>query len=269
MPNLQYLKLLSLALLALLALPVAAVDYEIGEKYSDSLRSGGNGPEMVVIPAGRFTLGGGTPGQHDLGTVDIQYRLAFSTTEITVGQYRQFLAAVKSPEREKLPRGDDNLPASGISWDEAESYVTWLSRETGHLYRLPSASEWEYAARAGGSGLYHWGDDLGDGNANCLNCGSEYDGVLAPVGSFPPNKWGIYDMHGSVWEWAKDCIDSATAPPFNGMPKLFGNCEMRELRGGSARSDGWSIRSGARASAPRKAENSDVGFRVVMDVPEE
>jgi formylglycine-generating enzyme required for sulfatase activity len=248
------------------SLPHAA-EYEIGEQFSDELKSGGKGPTMVVIPSGKFTLGGGAPGQHNLGTITIEYRLAFGTTEVTVGQYRQFLKAIKSARRDKLPKGDDRLPVSGISWDEAESYVTWLSRETGNHYRLPSASEWEYAARAGTTGMYFWGDEIGDNKANCLNCKSEFDGELAPVGSFAPNAWGLFDMHGNVWEWAKDCIDSNAAPPANGMPKLFGNCNMRELRGGSASSDGWSIRAGARASALRQANNPDVGFRVVMDVP--
>ena len=249
------------------SLPAAAADYEIGDKFNDTLRSGGSGPDMVVIPAGRFTLGGGAPGQHDLGTIDIEYRRAFSSTEVTLGQYRKFLTSVRSPSLKDLSGGGDQLPISGISWDEAESYVTWLSRETGHHYRLPSSSEWEYAARAGTTSLYFWGDEVGKNRANCINCGSEFSGELAPVGSFEANGWGLYDMHGNVWEWTKDCLDSNSAPPFNGMPKLFGNCEMRELRGGSAQSDGWSIRAGARAAALRQAQSADVGFRVVMDIP--
>jgi formylglycine-generating enzyme required for sulfatase activity len=246
---------------------LCAADYEIGDKFSNELKSGGKGPAMVVIPSGRFTLGGGSPGQHNLGTIKIEYRLAFGATEVTLGQYRQFLKSIRSARLDKLPKGNDELPVSGVSWDEAESYVTWLSRETGNHYRLPSASEWEYAARAGTSVMYFWGDEIGENKANCLNCGAGFDGALAPAGSFAPNAWGLFDMHGNVWEWAKDCIDSNSAPPVNGMPKLFGNCDMRELRGGSASSDGWSIRAGARASALRSTKNPDVGFRVVMEIP--
>ena len=260
----------ALCLLGCVAAHSAGVGaYEIGETFTDALKSGGDGPKMVVIPSGRFTLGGGTPGQQNMGDIDIGYRLAFGTTEVTLGQYRQFLKAVNSPQLEDLPSGGDQLPVSGISWDEAESYVIWLSRETGNHYRLPSASEWEYAARAGTTGMYFWGDDLGENKANCLNCKSRYNGEPAPVGSFAPNGWGLYDMHGNVWEWAKDCLDSSSPPPPNGMPKLFGNCDLRELRGGSATTDGWSIRAGARASAPRKTHNPDVGMRVVMEVPRE
>lgn len=251
------------------SVPAGALAYEVGEKFSDELRSGGQGPEMVVIPSGRFTLGGGTPGQQNLGVIAIEYRLAMGATEVTVAQYRHFLEKVKSPLLEDWRGGNDKLPISGISWDDAESYVTWLSRETGNHYRLPSASEWEYAARAGTSTMYFWGDELGENKANCLTCKTTFNGELAPVASFPANAWGLYDMHGNVWEWSKDCLDSNSAPPANGMPKLFGNCEMRELRGGSATSDGWSIRAGARASAPRKTNNPDVGLRVVMEVPRE
>ena len=188
-------------------------------------------------------------------------------TEVTRRQYRQFLTAARSGNLKKFPKGGDDLPVTGVSWDEAEAYVNWLSRETGHYYHLPSASEWEYAARAGTTTTYFWGDEAGQGRANCMNCGGGYDGKVAPVRSFTPNPWGLYDMHGNVWEWTKDCIDPNSAPPPDGSPQLFGNCDLRELRGGSARSDAWSIRGDARASAPRKVRDADVGFRVVMEIP--
>ena len=94
----------SLTALCLLGLAVSvspgAVAYEIGERFTDTPRSGGQGPEMVIVPSGRFTLGGGTPGQQNLGVIDIGYRLAFGITEVTRGQYRQFLEAVNSPQLE-------------------------------------------------------------------------------------------------------------------------------------------------------------------------
>lgn len=244
-------------------------EYSVGDTFRDELRSGGSGPEMVVIPSGRFVLGGWPVGQTDLGLVKIDYRLAFGVTEVTRAQYRQFLAATRSGGLQKFPKGGDDLPVTGVSWDEAEAYVSWLSRETGHYYHLPSASEWEYAARAGTTATYFWGDAAGEGRANCLNCGSGFDGKAAPVGSFQANAWGLYDMHGNVWEWTKDCIDANSAPPPDGSPQLFGNCDLRELRGGSAQSDAWSVRADARASAPRKTRNSDVGFRVVMEIPKD
>ncbi len=86
----------------------------------------------------------------------------------------------------------------------------------------------------------------------------DYMGVIAPVGSFPANDWGLYDMHGNVWEWTKDCIDPNMAPPPDGMPILFGNCDLRELRGGSAKADAWSIRASTRATAQRVAKSPDL-----------
>ncbi|MCZ6831502.1 MAG: SUMF1/EgtB/PvdO family nonheme iron enzyme [Gammaproteobacteria bacterium] len=246
----------------------AQLDYDDGDVFSDSLRSGGNGPTMVVIPAGSMSLGGGSGDSQGIGRVTFSRELAVSATEITAGQYRQFLTATHSAELRKFTIRDDSLPVYGVSWDEAEAYVTWLSWESGHYYRLPSATEWEYAARAGTSTTYSWGNDLGENRANCIDCKTSFAGRHAPVKSFPPNAWKLYDMHGNVWEWTKDCVDPNSAPPPNGLPQLFGNCESRELRGGSAESDGWSIRAGARAFGTRKLRTSDVGIRVVMDVPE-
>ena len=113
-----------------LGLPaLASAAPEIGDTFSDSLRSGGEGPPMVVIPDGMFVLGGGAPGQQDLGMIKIQYLLAFSATEITNAQYRQFLEATRSGNLKRFRGKADKLPVAGISWDEAEAYVTWLSRE--------------------------------------------------------------------------------------------------------------------------------------------
>jgi formylglycine-generating enzyme required for sulfatase activity len=181
--------------------------------------------------------------------------------------YRQFLKATRSADLKTFDIEDEGLPVSGISWDQAEAFVSWLSHQTGYHYSLPSSTQWEYAARAGSAKTYSWGDEVGRGNANCMECGVPFAGAAAPVGSFEPNAWGIYDMQGNVWEWTKDCMDPNSKPPLNGMPQLFGNCESRELRGGSAQSDAWSIRINSRASALRQARSSDVGMRVVMALP--
>ena len=247
---------------------LAQNDLEAGETFQQNLRSGGSGPTMVVVPAGSLALGGVQGGPEGVGRVTFENDFAVSATEISAGQYKAFLEATRSAEARKYRDMADDLPVSGVSWDEAEAYVTWLSRETGDYYRLPSATEWEYAARAGTTTSYSWGDEVGKGRANCLECGVDYAGNHAPVGSFAPNAWKLHDMHGNVWEWTKDCVDPNSAPPSNGLPQLFGNCESRELRGGSAESDGWSIRSGSRAFGLRKMEADDVGFRVVMDMPE-
>jgi len=241
----------------------------VGDKFSHPLPSGGAGPEMVVIRPGKFVFGGGRPGD-DPGELLIEFTrpYAISKTEITAGMYRQYLAATQSADLRSFAITQDDLPVAGISWDQAESFVAWLSHLTGYHYSLPSSTQWEYAARAGSTKTYSWGDAAGDGHANCTECGEPGDGKPTPVGSFEANSWGIYDMHGNVWEWTKDCVDSNSKPPMNGMPQLFGNCESRELRGGSAESDAWSIRTNSRAFAQRKARSSDVGMRVVMELPQ-
>ncbi|MFK8048952.1 MAG: formylglycine-generating enzyme family protein [Halioglobus sp.] len=246
---------------------VQGADFNVSETFQDTLRSGGIGPEMIVIRQGELVVGGGKPSEEGLGVVKIDYLLAVGTTEITNAQYRHFLEKSQSGNLNKFPKGNDNFPVVGITFDEAEAFVYWLSRQTGHNYRLPSATEWEYAARAGSSAAYSWGNKVGINKANCTDCGTEFSGAAAPVGSFPANTWGLHDMHGNVWEWTKDCIDSNMAPPPNGMPTLFGSCEIREIRGGSSKGDAWSIRASNRASALKTAQISDLRFRVVMDIP--
>src|SRR5690606_24148227 len=88
----------------------------------------------------------------------------------------------------------------------AQSYLSWLSRKTGHEYRLLTEAEWEYAARAQSQTDFAWGNEIGVGTANCDGCGSTWDNQqTAPVGSFRPNAFGLHDMHGNVSEWVEDC----------------------------------------------------------------
>ena len=102
--------------------------------------------------------------------------------------------------------GRDNRPVKSISWDDAQAFINWLNRKTGGSYRLPSEAEWDYAARAGSVTRYIWGDKVGRNQAVCKKCGSQWDNKQsAPVGSFPANNFGLYDMHGNVWEWTEDC----------------------------------------------------------------
>ena len=109
-------------------------------------------------------------------------------------------------------RGD--RPVILVDWDDAQQYVGWLSQQTGKTYRLLSEAEWEYAARAGTTTSYSWGNDIkvdDKAMANCFACGSQWDDKeTAPVGSFAPNAFGLHDMLGNVWEWVEDCYHTAT-----------------------------------------------------------
>jgi formylglycine-generating enzyme required for sulfatase activity len=114
-----------------------------------------------------------------------------------------------------------------VSWGDAQEYVAWLSKETGKSYRLPTEAEWEYAARAGSTTNYSWGDDIrkeGKVMANCAGCGSEWDNQkTAPVGSFAANAFGLYDMHGNVRELVQDCWnDNYVGAPVDGSARTSG-----------------------------------------------
>ena len=187
--------------------------FEPGEVFTDALASGGVGPEMVVIPAGNFRMGclSGEDchfSEIPVHDVTIPDQFAVSVNEVTFAQWDACVSAAGCtgyrPDDEGW--GRDSRPVINVSWENAQDYVSWLSAQTSQLYRLLSEAEWEYAARAGTQTVYSWGDDLGTNRANCNGCGSRWDfAEAAPVGSFEPNSFGLYDMHGNVSEWVQDC----------------------------------------------------------------
>jgi formylglycine-generating enzyme required for sulfatase activity len=179
------------------------------------------------------------------------------------------------------PPGND--PATCLNWYDAQAYIVWLNarvRAQGvqtpgnkELYRLPSEAEWEYAARAGTTTARWWGDAIGGGHANCNGCGSSYDGILiAPVGSFAPNRFGLYDMLGNVWQWTADCWnESYVGAPADGSVWARGDCSKRVLRGGSWSNVPEFLRSAARNKADAAGGDFDysnyAGFRVARTLP--
>src|SRR5262249_16038271 len=135
--------------------------------------------------------------------------------------------------------GRGTRPVINVSWFDATAYVKWLSAKTGQQYRLLTEAEWEYAARAGTSTAYFWGNQIGRNQANCEGCGSRWDNKqIAPVGSFPANAFGLHDMHGNVWQWVEDRYDDNynDAPADGRTWTSAENCiseNTRVLRGGS------------------------------------
>ena len=214
---------------------------EPGGTFADALASGGKGPEMVVIPAGRFRMGdlagGGDDDEKPIHEVTIPLPLALSKREVTFADWETCVNAGGCNRYRPDDRGwgRDNRPVIMVSWDDAQSYVSWLSRQTGEHYRLPSEAEWEYAARAASATKYSWGNDIGRNRANCDGCGSRWDNDrTAPVGSFNANAFGLHDMHGNVWEWVQDCWNGGYAgAPSDGSAWERGDCATRVLRGGS------------------------------------
>jgi formylglycine-generating enzyme required for sulfatase activity len=157
------------------------------------------------------------------------------------------------------------MPAINVSWDDAEQYVGWLNRITGKEYRLLTEAEWEYAARAGAMTRYSWGDEPNKGNANCDGCGSQWDlQQTAPVGSFKPNAFGLYDMHGNVWEWVYDSWhDNYDGAPLDGSAWLQGgDPSYRVVRGGSWRNDPQLVRAAVRDRRNARVRFDTLGFRV-------
>ena len=191
---------------------------------------------------------------------------ALSAREVTFAEWDACVSAGgcggHRPDDRGWGRGD--RPVINVSWDDARSYVSWLSRRTGERYRLPSESEWEYAARAGSTSKYSWGNEVGRNRANCNGCGSRWDGQrTAPVGSFAPNAFGLYDMHGNVYEWVEDCWNGSYADaPSDGGARLSGDCAKRVLRGGSWYVDPRYLRAAARNGSTAGYRNSGDGFRV-------
>ncbi len=268
--------LLTLAALALvLAVGPASAANRAGEKFRDCA----NCPEMVIVPTGSFDMGTLAEDGRSFGyerpvhEVKIARAFAVGVTEVTFAQWDACVdagsCAAYTPPDNGL--GREAQPAINVSWTDARAYVRWLTSRTGRRYRLPTEAEWEYAARAGSTAAYAWGDDIGTGRANCLDCGSPWDKRQpAPAGSFPANAWGIHDMHGNVWEWTQDCWHDTyrNAPTDGSAWELRGErvCELRVLRGGSWYSRPGSLRSATRyASAPNR-RYFNTGFRVARSL---
>ena len=226
--------------------------FEPGDVFTDALASGGEGPEMVVIPAGSFRMGCLAVEDchyteipvHD---VTIPEAFAVSMHEVTFAQWDACVAAGGCrgfrPDDEGWGRG--TRPVINVSWEDAQVYAEWLSSQTGENYRLLSEAEWEYVARAGSTTIYSWGNEVGENRTNCAQsevglfgtrlpgCGDQWRNT-APVGSFDPNSFGVHDMQGNVSEWVEDCWNNSyEGAPTNGAAWLSGDCDLRVSRGGS------------------------------------
>lgn len=185
-------------------------------------------PEMVAIP--------GTD-------------LAIGRTEVTVGHWRACVAAGACADKPALRWPEDEMPMTDVLPREVAAYAAWLGRRTGKCYRLPHEAEWETAARAGTATPYPWGERMEPGRAVCQNCDPRFVHRPAPVATMAPNPWGLYDMHGNVWELTADCWERG--------------CTRRVMRGGSWYFVPQQARSDARAAQDERAPSYDVGFRLV------
>jgi formylglycine-generating enzyme required for sulfatase activity len=238
-------------------------------------------PQMVVIPAGRYLMGSELYAREQP-----QHPVNFTTT-IAVGVFEttfdEWDACVRdggcvhnsAPSDEGWGRG--RRPVINVSWNDAKEYVAWLSRKTGKVYRLLTEAEWEYAARAGSTTTYSWGDRITCGNAS-------YDGGRGsdcaahtgwfsfslrgtqPVGTYSANRWGLHDMLGNVWEWCEDnWHPDYHGAPTDGSAWSGGDASMRILRGGAWNYAPSGLRSADRNWLPAGGRTSFVGFRVARE----
>jgi formylglycine-generating enzyme required for sulfatase activity len=242
--------------------------------FRDRLKTGREGPEMVVIPAGSFRMGDvqgdGSKDELPVRAVRIEKLFAIGRYEATFDEYEQFVTATKRQLPDDRRWGRGRRPVINVSWQDAVNYANWLSEQAGKRYRLPSEAEWEYAARGGKEAAYWWGKDLAQGMANCNGCGSQWNGKqTAPVGSFKSNPFGLYDTAGNVWEWVEDCwhdnYKSAPADSAAWKEAGGGYCARRVIRGGSWITPG-NVRSSVRYWFPAINLTYDVGFRLAQDL---
>ncbi|SDD13238.1 Formylglycine-generating enzyme, required for sulfatase activity, contains SUMF1/FGE domain [Massilia sp. PDC64] len=274
--------------------PVADTEGVLRDRF---LGGDAKGPELVLLPTGRFQMGspeherkiamaaGSQPAwlarelpQHWVG---IEKPIAMGRYPVTVGEWRVFVASTgwrPSGETEWDTPGfaqTDRHPVVGVNWFDAIRYVRWLSEATGKSYRLPSEAEWEYACRAGTKTAFSFGDTITTDQANydgnfTYNGGprGEYRRGTTPVGTFPANPWGLFDMHGNVWEWVQDVVhDNYDGAPLDGSAWEEGGDQARRvLRGGSWLYNPRYLRSALRNGFSAALSNDIVGFRIVRDL---
>ena len=234
---------------------------------------------MVVVPAGSFTMGSpASEPERSNGEAQIHVTIARS---FAVGKFAvtfdEWDACVADGGCNGYRPGDQGWgrgkrPVINVSWDDAKAYTTWLSRKTGKTYRLLSEAEREYVTRAGTTTPFWWGSSITPKQANYDGSDEPYKGggslgeyrkSTVPVDSFEANPWGLYNVHGNVWEWTEDCWnDSNTGNPGNGSARTTGDCHSRVVRGGSWPSYPLDLRVANRSSSSAVHRRSNQGFRL-------
>jgi formylglycine-generating enzyme required for sulfatase activity len=264
-------------------------------KLRDVFRDCPNCPEMVVVPSGRFTMGATEKEeragpQEEQVAITIARPFAVGRFAVTRDEFAYFVAVTarriedgcfvvagetlkREPRRSWREPGfaqDGRHPAVCVSWDDAKAYVAWLSQATGKTYRLLSEAEREYVARASATAPFWWGSTISTDRAN-YNGTVAYAGVAGgawrratvPVDAFLANPWGLYNVHGNVWDWTEDCWNMAnTGNPGTGAARSTGDCGLRVMRGGGWGNFPHTLRSARRGKEPTDARLNSVGFRV-------
>ena len=233
-------------------------------------------PKGAACPSGAGIDDDASDSETPKHKVRISRSFRMGIHEVTLGQFKQYIA---DAGRDDLLTNDfmkynshgDRAPVTNVSWHDAQGFIRWLNKKEGtQAYRLPTEAEWEYAARAGTTTRYSWGNGIGRNRANCDGCGSQWDKKRpAPVGSFAANAFGLYDMHGNVDEWMEDCWhDNYKGAPTDGRAWKTGcdDGERAVVRGGSWYDYPSWLRSAARDRLGPSGRYGLLGFRLVQDI---
>jgi len=255
---------------------------EAGLRPGDAFKECADCPDMVVVPAGRFTMGApkhepaSSKSERPQRVVAFARPFAVGRFAVTFAEWDACLADRgcfgQRPSDQGWGRG--RRPVINLTWHDADAYVRWLARRTGRPYRMLSEAEREYAARAGTTTPFWWGAQASTDRANyngdlVYACGKkgENRGRTLPADSFAPNPFGLHQVHGNVSDWVEDCWnDSYDGAPADGSAWKDGHCHMRVMRGGA-----WSRTPKAMRSASRIAFGSDIsmqyfGLRVARSI---
>lgn len=260
----------------------ACVSHAQEETASDTLAQqrakNASEPDMVLIEGGCFMMGSSLL-ETNRDTDERQHRVCLDAFyigryEVTFAQYDTFAEEAHRPRLSDRGWGRGIQPMMHVDWLDSVAYTEWLSDKTGKQYRLPTEAEWEYAARGGAESTFPWGKGVGVNRANCEGCGSAWDDVkAAPVGSFEPNGFGLYDTAGNVSEWTCSVYDADFSGEENRCASgsreefLSLSSPMYVTRGGAWYGAPHNARSAARLAMPPLQRISGIGFRVVRETP--
>ncbi len=246
-------------------------EHQQGKTAGTTFRDCAACPVMVVLPTGEFKMGAPeSEAERNKDeplprSVSIRHALAVGKFEVSFDEWHACVTdgdCSAEPNDEGWGRG--KRPVINVSWNDVTGeYLKWLSKVSGQSYRLLSEAEWEYAARAGTLTRYEFGDAIANHQAQFSENSAGSARQTIDTGSFKPNAWGLYDMHGNVWEWVEDCWNKSNpVPPADGTAQVQGDCRMRVLRGGSWGTLPPSLRSAARSWSASIDHGNGVGFRV-------
>jgi formylglycine-generating enzyme required for sulfatase activity len=283
----------ALAFMTVVLMAFCARQLPAFEQRSIAFRDCGHCPKMMIIRPGKFVMGSpsGETGRQDSEgpqhLVTVSRPFAIGRFDVTRAEFAMFVRETgystldekcdwSAPRSKGLSLNQTpSDPVVCVNWDDAHAFLAWLAGKTGKPYRLPSEAEWEYAARSGSTTARPWGEQLTRSDANYGSdpcCGAFASGqdkwlYTSPVGSFPANRFGLYDMIGNVWQWTADCgNDTYAAAPNDASAWTTGDCSTRIIRGGAWFQGPESSRSASRAADGKTLRRTDIGFRVALSI---